>query len=336
MNQGERETMTWGDLGEGSPRSSRELVHRDGYEPDIILAIARGGLLVAGALSYALDVKNTFTMNVEFYTGIDERLDMPMILPPVPEPHRLPRDTRVLIADDVADTGADPRPRQGLPRGQGRRGPVCRPLREAEDDRRLRVRLAPHGISGSTSRGALHRPITAAAGDVVPVEQVEDEGWWRRPEAAQRRSDARTVGSSRWRILAVFFITLAGLDGTTGSPHWTKVGVGSGITSFEDMAAITSGWDCTRAPHRALPVNPCDPLGRPYDYPRWVSKLTFLGLGGGDKVALGFLTAVLFYVSALLVAGPLTVGKECSTPRCCYPRRFCSESTSEAPATAAR
>ena len=41
----------------------------------MVLAIARGGLLVAGALSYALGVKNTFTMNVEFYTGIDERLD---------------------------------------------------------------------------------------------------------------------------------------------------------------------------------------------------------------------------------------------------------------------
>ena len=44
--------------------------------------IARGGLLVAGAVGYALGVKNTFTMNVEFYTGVDERLDMPMLLPP--------------------------------------------------------------------------------------------------------------------------------------------------------------------------------------------------------------------------------------------------------------
>ena len=50
-----------------------------------MLAIARGGLLVAGALAYALGVKNTFTMNVEFYTGVDERLELPMILPPVPD-----------------------------------------------------------------------------------------------------------------------------------------------------------------------------------------------------------------------------------------------------------
>jgi uncharacterized protein len=100
----EREAMTWDDLGEGS-RGLAEMVYRDGYDPDIILAIARGGLLVAGGLSYALGVKNTFTMNVEFYTGIDERLDMPMILPPVPDLVDF-SETRVLIADDVADTGA--------------------------------------------------------------------------------------------------------------------------------------------------------------------------------------------------------------------------------------
>jgi hypoxanthine phosphoribosyltransferase len=53
-----------------------------GYEPDIILAIARGGLIPAGSLGYALSVKNTFTMNVEYYTGVNSRLDVPVILPP--------------------------------------------------------------------------------------------------------------------------------------------------------------------------------------------------------------------------------------------------------------
>ena len=100
----EREVMTWQDLGDGS-RELAEQVYRDGYRPDMVLAIARGGLLVAGGLSYALGVKNTFTMNVEFYTGIDERLAMPMLLPPVPDLVDF-SETRVLIADDVADTGA--------------------------------------------------------------------------------------------------------------------------------------------------------------------------------------------------------------------------------------
>ena len=104
MSAEDREIMTWQDLGDGA-RELAEAVHRDGYRHDMILAIARGGLLVAGALSYALGVKNTFTMNVEFYTGVDERLEMPMILPPVPDLIDF-HGMRVLVADDVADTGA--------------------------------------------------------------------------------------------------------------------------------------------------------------------------------------------------------------------------------------
>jgi hypoxanthine phosphoribosyltransferase len=100
----ERETMNWADLGSGA-RALAEVIAADGYRPDFVLGIARGGLLVAGALGYALGIKNTFTMNVEFYTGVDERLDVPMILPPVPDLVDF-AETRVLIADDVADTGA--------------------------------------------------------------------------------------------------------------------------------------------------------------------------------------------------------------------------------------
>ena len=95
--------MTWDELGVGSKALAEQVV-ADGFRPDFILGISRGGLLVAGALAYPLGVKNTFTMSVEFYTGVDERLDMPMILPPVPSLVDL-HEARVLVADDVADTG---------------------------------------------------------------------------------------------------------------------------------------------------------------------------------------------------------------------------------------
>src|SRR4029078_5786392 len=111
-----RERMSWQELGSGA-RELAEQVVADGYRPDIILGIARGGLVGAGALSYALDVKNTFTMNVEFYTGIDERLPVPMLLPPVPELVDL-HDVRMLIADDVADTGQTPELVTGFCAGQ--------------------------------------------------------------------------------------------------------------------------------------------------------------------------------------------------------------------------
>ena len=99
----EREILTWELFGKSS-RDLAQLVADDGYAPEMILSIARGGLLVGGALGYALGVKNVYTMNVEFYTGVDERLEIPRILPPAPDFVDLD-DARILIVDDVADTG---------------------------------------------------------------------------------------------------------------------------------------------------------------------------------------------------------------------------------------
>ncbi|MBK00835.1 MAG: phosphoribosyltransferase [Actinomycetota bacterium] len=103
MNDQPREVLDWTNYGIAC-RALATRVADDGYRPDIILAIARGGLFVAGSLGYALSVKNLYVMNVEYYTGVDERLDVPVVLPPYVDVVDL-RDTRVLIVDDVADTG---------------------------------------------------------------------------------------------------------------------------------------------------------------------------------------------------------------------------------------
>ena len=99
-----RENLTWELFGQAG-RELATTIADDGFRPDLILCIARGGLFAAGSLGYALDVKNLHVMNVEFYTGVDQRLEMPVMLPPVPQPVDL-SGSKVLIADDVADTGA--------------------------------------------------------------------------------------------------------------------------------------------------------------------------------------------------------------------------------------
>ena len=99
----EREILGWEQFGDAS-RELAKMVADDGYEPEMILSIARGGLCIGGALGYALAVKNTYTMNVEFYTGVDERLEVPRILPPAPDFVDLGQ-AKLLIVDDVADTG---------------------------------------------------------------------------------------------------------------------------------------------------------------------------------------------------------------------------------------
>ena len=99
----EREVLDWATYGLAASELA-QLVADDGYEADIVLAIARGGLFAAGSIGYALSIKNIYVMNVEFYTGVGERLDVPMMLPPYIDIVEL-KDQRVLIADDVADTG---------------------------------------------------------------------------------------------------------------------------------------------------------------------------------------------------------------------------------------
>ena len=56
----DREIMTWEMFGEAS-RDLAQPIADDGYEPDIILAIARGGLLIAGALGLRAVASRTST-----------------------------------------------------------------------------------------------------------------------------------------------------------------------------------------------------------------------------------------------------------------------------------
>ena len=68
------------------------------------LGIARGGLPIAGGIAYALGAKVVGTLNVEFYTGVDARLDEPVVLPPLLDLDAL-HGAKVLVVDDVADSG---------------------------------------------------------------------------------------------------------------------------------------------------------------------------------------------------------------------------------------
>lgn len=99
----EREVLTY-DLFGTATRELAQEVADSGFAPDMILSIARGGLALGMGLGYALGVKNLSVINVEFYTGVDQRLDVPIMLPPTPAAIDL-SGLKVLIADDVADTG---------------------------------------------------------------------------------------------------------------------------------------------------------------------------------------------------------------------------------------
>ena len=150
----ERERMTWDDLGSAVEDLASQ-IHADGFSPDAVLALARGGLPCAGALAYALGVKNMATLNVEFYTGVDERLDEPLLLPPGARPCAAARRTP-----------AARRRRRRRHRPDAR--PCARLLRRARSARyaRLSCYEKPQSVVALRLRLAPHRAL-----DQLPVER---------------------------------------------------------------------------------------------------------------------------------------------------------------------
>src|SRR2546428_385632 len=73
-----REQMTWEDLGTAVDELAAQ-IRADGFSPDAVLALARARQPAAGALAYALGVKGLATLNVEFYNGVDQRVDEPLL-----------------------------------------------------------------------------------------------------------------------------------------------------------------------------------------------------------------------------------------------------------------
>jgi len=78
-----------------------EKIRKSGFKPDITVAISRGGWLPGRVLS---DLLETFLANVtvEFYLGVAETKNEPVLTQGVSVAMT---DEKVLIVDDVADTG---------------------------------------------------------------------------------------------------------------------------------------------------------------------------------------------------------------------------------------
>ena len=99
----DKEILTWEMFGQSS-REMAQTIADSGYVPDIIIAVARGGLLPAGALSYSMGVKLSDAINVEFYTDVHETLPDPVLLAPMLDVDSI-TGKKLLVVDDVADSG---------------------------------------------------------------------------------------------------------------------------------------------------------------------------------------------------------------------------------------
>lgn len=73
---------------------------RRDYNPDVIVGIARGGLIPAVRLSHLLGDKMLRIIHVKYYKGVNLRREEPELLADVGK-----LEGKVLVVDDVADTG---------------------------------------------------------------------------------------------------------------------------------------------------------------------------------------------------------------------------------------
>ena len=73
-----------------------------GYKPDLIVGIARGGLIPARILTDLLETPLLATIEVEFYLGIAQTKAEPTLKQPLTTPVRC---KKILLVDDIADTG---------------------------------------------------------------------------------------------------------------------------------------------------------------------------------------------------------------------------------------
>ena len=70
------------------------------YEPDVLLAVARGGLTLSHLMAQAMDMRNLYALNSIHYEG-DLKLDTFNIFN-IPD---ISHAKRVLIIDDIVDSG---------------------------------------------------------------------------------------------------------------------------------------------------------------------------------------------------------------------------------------
>jgi hypoxanthine phosphoribosyltransferase len=82
--------------------SQAEKIRQSSFKPDVIVGVTRGGWVPARVLSDLLGVPDFATVRVEFYLGVTETRNEPVLIQGV---SAAVTGKKVLIVDDVADTG---------------------------------------------------------------------------------------------------------------------------------------------------------------------------------------------------------------------------------------
>lgn len=91
-------------------------IRESGYAPDLIVAVSRGGFDHARILCDQLEVRRLASVQIEYYAGVNETKEIPKIVYPL---NADVSGKKVLVVDDVSDTGASLKAAKEHVEGQG-------------------------------------------------------------------------------------------------------------------------------------------------------------------------------------------------------------------------
>jgi hypoxanthine phosphoribosyltransferase len=95
------ELVSWHSVAQLSNRVAQK-IEQDGFKPDIVIAIARGGYVPARILCDRLDIYNLTSIRIAHYTGGSTKLEQARLSMPLAIEIK---GMNVLLVDDVTDTG---------------------------------------------------------------------------------------------------------------------------------------------------------------------------------------------------------------------------------------
>lgn len=95
------ELFSWEEFGQHVLALAKSII-QSGEEFDVLVALARGGTAIARPLADLCGIKEISSMQIEFYTGVNETAKSPVITQSLPVKVR---DQKVLVVDDIADSG---------------------------------------------------------------------------------------------------------------------------------------------------------------------------------------------------------------------------------------
>ncbi len=93
--------LSWSDVQKAAEKTA-DKIKADGFTPDIMIAISRGGFDPARILSDQLNIRKLASLQIIYYSSLNEKMKEPQVLFPL---NAQIKGLTVLVVDDVSDSG---------------------------------------------------------------------------------------------------------------------------------------------------------------------------------------------------------------------------------------